>query len=76
MTAHKFKQLITGMGGVWGNGFVLGPHIYLSQTQSTYAASYLPRYPEKSERDSTISVCHVNGMWYYRGPETENIPHY
>ena len=34
---------------------------YFAQTQSQYTAAFLPEYPEKSKRDSTISCCWLNG---------------
>jgi hypothetical protein len=44
------------MGGVW-----TGNDVYFAQTQSQYTAAFLPEYPAKSKRDSTISCCWLNG---------------
>ena len=34
---------------------------------------YLPEYPEKSKRDSTISCCWLNGGWDYSGVYAEEL---
>ena len=43
---------------------------------STYTASYLPRYPEKSPNDSSVTYNHIKDFWQYNGPATENIRQY
>lgn len=49
----KLKQAITR--GREGND------AYFAQTQSQHIAAFLPEYPAKSKRDSTISCCWLNG---------------
>ena len=56
------------MGGVWA-----GNDVYFAQTQSQYTAAFLPEYPEKSKRDSTISCCWLNGGWNYSGVYAEEL---
>lgn len=72
MTFEKFQNIIRAYGGVWAREV----DIYFSQTQAFYTARYAPKYPEDSPEDSAITICHVNGMWYYKGPHTENIRQY
>lgn len=61
----KLKQAITR--GREGND------VYFAQTQSQYTAAFLPEYPEKSKRDSTISCCWLNGGWDYSGVYAEEL---
>lgn len=56
------------MDGVW-----TGNDAYFAQTQSQYTAAFLPEYPEKSKRDSTISCCWLNGGWDYSGVYAEEL---
>lgn len=71
MDFKKFKNIIRNLGGVWSS-----EDVYFSKTQSTYTAKYAPKYPESSSEDSTINILHFEGMWYYDGPHTKDIPHY
>lgn len=56
MRFRTFRENIRNMDGVW-----TGNDAYFAQTQSQYTAAFLPEYPEKSKRDSTISCCWLNG---------------
>lgn len=56
MRFRTFRESIRNMDGVW-----TGNDAYFAQTQSQYTAAFLPEYPEKSKRDSTISCCWLNG---------------
>lgn len=38
-----------------------------------YTAAFLPEYPEKSKRGSTISCCWLNGGWDYSGVYAEEL---
>ena len=58
MTGFKFIQrVVKGKGGIWSSD-----DVYFSQTRDTYEAAYLPKYPEKSDYDQTISINHVKGI--------------
>lgn len=56
MRFRTFRESIRNMDGVW-----TGNDAYFAQTQSQYTEAFLPEYPEKSKRDSTISCCWLNG---------------
>ena len=56
MRFRTFRESIRNMDGVW-----TGNDAYFAQTQSQYTAAFLPEYPEKSKRASTISCCWLNG---------------
>ena len=57
MTGFKyFHRVIKEKGGIWNSD-----DVYFSQTRDTYQAAYLPKYPEKSYYDQTISINHVKG---------------
>ena len=47
--------------------------VYFAQTQSQYTVAFLPEYPKKSKRDSTISCCWLNGGWDYSGVYAEEL---
>ena len=66
MRFRTFRESIRNMDGVW-----TGNDAYFAQTQSQYTAAFLPEYPEKSKRDSTISCCWLNGGWDYSGVYAE-----
>lgn len=68
MRFRTFRESIRNMGGVW-----TGNDVYFAQTQSQYTAAFLPEYPEKSKRDSTISCCWLNGGWDYSGVYAEEL---
>ena len=64
--------VIRSYGGVWAQE----KDVYFTQMASTYTASYLPRYPEKSPNDSSVTYNHIKDFWQYNGPATENIRQY
>ena len=68
MRFRTFRESIRNMGGLW-----TGNDVYFAQTQSQYTAAFLPEYPEKSKRDSTISCCWLNGGWDYSGVYAEEL---
>ena len=68
MRFRTFRESIRNMGGGW-----TGNDVYFAQTQSQYTAAFLPEYPEKSKRDSTISCCWLNGGWDYSGVYAEEL---
>jgi hypothetical protein len=70
--AKGFKIVIRSYGGVWAQE----KDVYFTQMASTYTASYLPRYPEKSPNDSSVTYNHIKDFWQYNGPATENIRQY
>ena len=70
--AKGFKIVIRSYGGVWAQE----KDVYFTQMASTYTASYLPRYPEKSPNDSSVTYHHIQDFWQYNGPATENIRQY
>ena len=57
MTGFKyFQRVVKGKGDIWSSN-----DVYFSQTRDTYQAAYLPKYPEKSDKDKTITCNHVKG---------------
>lgn len=72
VNAKGFKTVVRNYGGVWAQDEA----IYFTQMAATYTASYLPRYPEKSPEDSSITYCHLKDKWQYSGPMTERIRQY
>ena len=51
MTGFKyFQRVVKGKGDIWSSN-----EVYFSQTRDTYQAAYLPKYPEKSDKDKTIT---------------------
>lgn len=68
MRFRTFRESIRNLGGVW-----TGNDVYFAQTQSQHTAAFLPEYPEKSKRDSTINCCWLNGGWDYSGVYAEEL---
>ena len=68
MRFRTFRESIRNMGGVRASN-----DVYFAQTQSQYTAAFLPEYPEKSKRDSTISCCWLNGGGDYSGVYAEEL---
>lgn len=64
---NGFRSMVSRLPGVWG----MPENVYFSQTRTAYAAAYLPKYPEKSEEDSSIYYDHMTGLWMYAGPHAE-----
>lgn len=54
----KFKTIVRAIGGVWNQ-----PCVHFTRNAQAYTAQYMPNYPQTSDQDQKIWMCHVNGMW-------------
>ena len=59
-----FKKNVREKGGIWASN-----DVYFTQYRDGYSASYIPRWPEHSPEDCSISYNWITDKWTYRTPE-------
>lgn len=56
MTDFKYYQsYIKSLGGIWASN-----DVYFAQMRDMYTAAYLPRYPERSDKDEIKTLTIFN----------------